>query len=234
MGVNIIMDVIRDNVARIRDEIARAAESSGRRAEAITLVAVSKTVEPARIEAAVEAGIRHFGENRIQEAQEKIPLIHGSVTWHMVGHLQRNKAGQAVELFDMIQSVDTKRLAETLSRRALQVGRRVDVLLEVNIGGEASKIGIPPEETESFLEGIKDLPGIRVRGLMTIPPYDPDPEKVRPYFRRMRELFQRLKDKTSPPMVHLSMGMSNDFAVAIEEGATMVRVGTAIFGARGR
>ena len=116
--MNIIMDVIRDNVARIRDEIARAAESSGRRAEAITLVAVSKTVEPARIEAAVEAGIRHFGENRIQEAQEKIPLIHGSVTWHMVGHLQRNKAGQAVEPFDMIQSVDTKRLAETLSRRA--------------------------------------------------------------------------------------------------------------------
>jgi len=228
------LDAIKANVARIRDEIARAAESSGRAAEEVTLVAVSKTVEPARIQAAFEAGIRHFGENRVQEAQEKIPLIQGPVTWHMVGHLQRNKAGHAVELFDMIQSVDTKRLAETISRRALQAGRRMDVLLEVNIGGEASKIGIPPEEIESFLEEIKDLPGIRVRGLMTIPPYDPDVEKVRPYFRRMHELFQRLKDKTSPSMDHLSMGMSNDFAVAIEEGATMVRVGTAIFGARGQ
>ncbi|NMB16552.1 MAG: YggS family pyridoxal phosphate-dependent enzyme [Firmicutes bacterium] len=226
------MDGIRANVARIRDEIAAAAESSGRTAEAITLVAVSKTVEPIRIQAAIEAGIRHLGENRVQEAQEKVPLIHGPVTWHMVGHLQRNKAGQAVELFDMIQSVDSKRLAEALSRRALQADRIVDVLVEVNVGGEASKIGISPEETESLIEDIKDLPGISVRGLMTIPPYDPNPEKVRPYFRRMHELFQRLKDKTPTPMVHLSMGMSSDFAVAIEEGATMVRVGTAIFGAR--
>ena len=128
MGVN-ILDAIKANVARIRDEIARAAESSGRAAEEVTLVAVSKTVEPARIQAAFEAGIRHFGENRVQEAQEKIPLIQGPVTWHMVGHLQRNKAGHAVELFDMIQSVDTKRLAETISRRALQAGRRMDVLL---------------------------------------------------------------------------------------------------------
>lgn len=226
------MDGIRANVARIRDEIAAAAESSGRTAEAITLVAVSKTVEPIRIQAAIEAGIRHLGENRVQEAQEKVPLIHGPVTWHMVGHLQRNKAGQAVELFDMIQSVDSKRLAEALSRRALQADRIVDVLVEVNVGGEASKIGISPEETESLIEDIKDLPGISVRGLMTIPPYDPNPEKVRPYFRRMHELFQHLKDKTPTPMVHLSMGMSSDFAVAIEEGATMVRVGTAIFGAR--
>lgn len=226
------MDGIRANVARIRDEIAAAAESSGRTAEAITLVAVSKTVEPIRIQAAIEAGIRHLGENRVQEAQEKVPLIHGPVTWHMVGHLQRNKAGQAVELFDMIQSVDSKRLAEALSRRALQADRIVDVLVEVNVGGEASKIGISPEETESLIEDIKDLPGISVRGLMTIPPYDHNPEKVRPYFRRMHELFQHLKDKTPTPMVHLSMGMSSDFAVAIEEGATMVRVGTAIFGAR--
>lgn len=226
------MDGIRANVARIRDEIAAAAESSGRTAEAITLVAVSKTVEPIRIQAAIEAGIRQLGENRVQEAQEKVPLIHGPVTWHMVGHLQRNKAGQAVELFDMIQSVDSKRLAEALSRRALQADRIVDVLVEVNVGGEASKIGISPEETESLIEDIKDLPGISVRGLMTIPPYDPNPEKVRPYFRRMHELFQHLKDKTPTPMVHLSMGMSSDFAVAIEEGATMVRVGTAIFGAR--
>ena len=226
------MDGIRANVARIRDEIAAAAESSGRTAEAITLVAVSKTVEPIRIQGAIEAGIRHLGENRVQEAQGKVPLIHGPVTWHMVGHLQRNKAGQAVELFDMIQSVDSKRLAEALSRRALQADRIVDVLVEVNVGGEASKIGISPEETESLIEDIKDLPGISVRGLMTIPPYDPNPEKVRPYFRRMHELFQHLKDKTPTPMVHLSMGMSSDFAVAIEEGATMVRVGTAIFGAR--
>ncbi len=214
------------NVQEVEKRIARACEKGGRSRDEVTLVVVTKTIAPAQIEAAFQAGIRHFGENRIQEAVAKLPLL-GNLdphpTWHMVGHLQTNKAKTALELFDIIHSVDSVKLAEVLSHRA---ERTIPILLEVNIAGEESKFGFAEEALAPAIEQISDLPNLEVKGLMTIAPLVEDPEQVRPVFRRLRQL------RDSLGLEQLSMGMTDDFEVAIEEGATIVRIGRAIFGPR--
>jgi len=217
---------IGSNIHELEKRIARAAERANRSPAEITIVGVAKTMEPWLIQQAFEAGMRHFGENRVQEAKDKIErlsTLQPPPTWHMVGHLQTNKAKTAIELFDMIQSVDSVRLAEVLSRHAQH---RIPILLEVNVSGEASKFGLPPAQVSSAVEEIARLPHLEIRGLMTIAPLTDNPEEVRPIFKRLRLL------RDSLGLEHLSMGMTDDFEVAIEEGATMVRIGRAIFGER--
>jgi pyridoxal phosphate enzyme (YggS family) len=215
---------VAERLALIRERVTRAAERAGRAPADVTIVAVSKSFPPEAIEQAAAAGIAHVGENRVQEAAAKIlSLSHLPVTWHMVGHLQTNKAKTALELFDIIQSVDSLRLAEALSHRA---ERPVPVLLEVNVAGEASKFGFSPPEVAKAAEAIARLPHLNVCGLMTIAPLVGDPEEVRPVFRELRQLRDALG------LADLSMGMTDDFEVAVEEGATMVRIGRAIFGER--
>jgi pyridoxal phosphate enzyme (YggS family) len=215
---------VAERLALVRQRVAQAAERAGRSPAEVTIVAVSKSFPAQAIEEAAAAGIAHIGENRVQEAVAKIPsLRHLPVTWHMVGHLQTNKAKTALELFDIIQSMDSLRLAEAISRRA---DRPVPVLLEVNVGGEASKYGFPPEEVPRAAETVARLPHLDVCGLMTVAPLVRDPEEVRPLFRELH----RLRDALG--LAELSMGMTDDFEVAIEEGATLVRIGRAIFGER--
>lgn len=216
---------IRANLERVRERIAEAAERSGRRASDVRLVGVSKTVEAERIRRAVEAGLTALGENRVQEAKGKIAELGRPVSWHLVGHLQTNKAKDAVQLFDVIQSLDRLELARELDRRAAAAGRIVDALVEVNLGGEASKTGLAPAGVGGLLDGLAGLGHVRVRGLMTIPPVG-DPGETRGWFRALRKLAER------HGLAELSMGMSADFEVAVEEGATIVRVGAAIFGPR--
>jgi PLP dependent protein len=219
------------NVANVRARIAAAADRGGRRAEDVTLVAVTKTVEAARIREAVALGLRVFGENRVQEAREKIPAVPGAA-WHLIGSLQRNKAKEAVRLFQVIESVDSEELAEEISRRAAQQERVLDVLIQVNVAREPQKHGAAPEDAAALVRRASDLPGLRLRGFMTIAPLVSNPEEARPVFRALRDLRDRLERETRVPLAELSMGMSDDFEVAIEEGATMVRVGRAIFGDR--
>ena len=215
---------VAERLALVRERVARAAERAGRSPAEVTIVAVSKSFPTQAIEEAAAAGIAHVGENRVQEAAAKIPSLHHlPVTWHMVGHLQTNKAKTALELFDIIQSVDSLRLAEALNRRA---ERAIAVLLEVSVAGEASKFGFPPQEVVQAAEAVGRLPHLDVCGLMTIAPLVSDPEEVRPVFRELR----RLRDALG--LAELSMGMTDDFEVAIEEGATVVRIGRAIFGER--
>jgi len=219
---------IDQNVREIQRRIAAACERAGRSTDDVELVAVTKTIDTSAIEEAFHAGVRHFGENRVQEAApkiERLATIRPELTWHMVGHLQTNKAKTAADIFDIIQSVDSLRLAEALSRRSQ---RRLPVLIEVNVGGEESKSGLPPSELDEAIERIARLPNLRVDGLMTIAPWVEDAEEVRPVFRHLRQIRDALG------LRHLSMGMSGDFEVAIEEGATMVRIGRAIFGERRR
>jgi pyridoxal phosphate enzyme (YggS family) len=225
---------IAENVARVRDRMARAAERSGRSADDITLVAVSKVVDAERVRQAVAAGIGDIGENYVQEAAAKRTEVGGGARWHMIGHLQRNKAGQAAQIFDMIQTVDSQRLAEAIGRRAVAVGLAMPVLLQVNTSGEESKFGVAPEEVEGLLDSVRDIPGLRVEGLMTIGRWDPDPERARPEFKLLAELARQLEDRSGMAMKWLSMGMSHDFEVAIEEGANLIRVGTGVFGPRPR
>ena len=217
---------IRGNLERVREAIARACARAGRSPAEVLLVAVSKTVEVERIERAILAGQRVFGENRVQEAKAKIAELGHPVPWHLIGHLQTNKAKDAARLFDWVQSVDRLELAAELDRRARALGRTVDVLIEVNVGEEPQKSGVRPGEIKSLLDALAGSSGIRIRGLMAIPPAAPDPEQTRPHFRRLREL------RDAAGLEHLSMGMSADFEAAVEEGATMVRIGTAIFGPR--
>jgi pyridoxal phosphate enzyme (YggS family) len=218
------VSTIAERIALVRERVARAAERAGRSPAEVTIVAVSKTFPTQAIEEAAAAGIVHIGENRVQEAAAKITsLRHLPVTWHMLGHLQTNKAKTALELFDIIQSVDSLRLAEALSRRT---ERAIPVLLEVNVAGEASKFGLSPQDVPQTAEAVARLPHLDLRGLMTIAPWVSDPEEVRPVFREMR----RLRDALG--LAELSMGMTDDFEVAIEEGATIVRIGRAIFGER--
>ena len=229
------VESIRDNAARVLERIARAAERSGRKAQAIRLIAVGKTQPAGVIGEALEAGLAVFGENYVQEAEGKIRAF-PQAEWHLIGKLQRNKVKKAVSLFSFIQTVDSLELLAEISRRAAEAGKVLPVLVEVNVAGEGSKAGVAPEEVTGILEAAPGLPGISLRGLMAIPPWTEDPEESRPYFVRLREI---LKDCVSrggagPGMTELSMGMSNDFEAAIEEGATMVRVGTAIFGSRAR
>jgi hypothetical protein len=220
------MTDIRGNLERVQARIAEACRRVGRDPAQVLLIGVSKTVDVERVRAAVEAGLAALGENRVQEARDKIAALGRPVPWHLIGSLQTNKARDAVKLFDWIHSVDRLELARELDRRARTAGRVADSLVEVNVGEEPQKAGVAPGELKRLLDALRELPGLRVRGLMAIPPAAEDPEASRPHFRRLRELRDELG------LEHLSMGMSADYPVAVEEGATMVRVGTAIFGPR--
>ncbi len=225
---------IRDRVLKVFEKIEGAADRALRDPADVKLVAVTKTVPRERILEAIDAGVTAIGENRVQEAERKFAEGLPPVERHLVGHLQTNKVKKALELFDIIQSVDSVRLAREISRRAEAAGRRVDVLVEVNTSGEETKYGLAPEDALAAIEEMADLPGIQVRGLMTVGAFLSDPEDVRPCFRKLREIRDAVEERVIPgvAMDHLSMGMTNDFEVAIEEGATIVRVGRAIFGER--
>jgi pyridoxal phosphate enzyme (YggS family) len=225
---------ISDSLSILRGRIAAASARAGRDPREVKLVAVSKNIDVERIVLAVDAGVRGFGENRVQEAAEKIPRVHADVTWHFVGHLQRNKAKDAVELFSLIHSLDSIRLARELDRRCEMADSTIDLLLQVNISGEATKFGVPPEMARDVLLEIARYERLRVRGLMVIAPYSDNPEDARPWFSQARQLMRELGrlSISNVSMDELSMGMSGDYEVAIEEGATIIRVGTAIFGER--
>ena len=216
---------------KVRERIERAAQKAGRDPKGIRLVAVSKTVEVARIKEAIEAGVSILGENYVQEAQNKIDDIGKPVSWHFIGHLQSNKAKYAVRLFEMVHSVDSIPLAEELNRRAEQEGRVIKVMVEVNLSREATKFGTDEERVSNLARRIRDLKYLSLEGLMTMPPYFDPPELGRPYYTALRELKEKMI-KEGIPIKELSMGMSNDFEIAVEEGATYVRIGTAIFGPR--
>jgi hypothetical protein len=225
------MSIIKENLLRVRERIEKAARKAGRDSNEIELVAVSKTVETDRIKEAIEAGIAILGENYVQEAQKKIEEIGRPVSWHFIGHLQSNKAKYAVRLFDMIHALDNVSLAEELNRRAEQSDRVMKVMIEVNLSKEVTKFGTDEEMMLNLAKRIQRLRHLSLEGLMTMPPYFDSPEMSRPYYIALRELKEKMA-KEGIPMKELSMGMSNDFEIAIEEGATFVRVGTAIFGPR--
>ena len=220
------------NVKAVRQRIEAACARAGREPASVTLVSVTKGQSPEIVCAAAALGLGLFGENKVQEAKAKIPSCPGRMRWHMVGHLQTNKCRDAVGLFEMVQSVDSLYLAEELNKRAEQAAKTLPVLLEVNAVGEASKFGYRPDQLLADLGRINALPRLELHGLMTVPPWVVDPENARPVFRRMRELKARCEQLLGAPLPHLSMGMTGDFEVAIEEGATMVRIGTALFGER--
>ena len=222
---------ILERLGRVRERIGAAAVRSGRLPSAVTLVAVSKTMPADAVREAVAAGARIFGENRVQEAREKIALLPGMAEWHLVGHLQTNKAKLAVGLFERIHSVDSIRLAEEIDRHAREAGRRIRCLIQVNLGEEEQKNGASEKEVRVLLEAAARLPHVAIDGLMVIPPFLSDPEEVRPFFRRLRLLRDQLAAEGFS-LAELSMGMTHDYEVAIEEGATLVRIGTAIFGPR--
>ena len=221
-----------DNLNSIQQRIASACDRAGREPGSVTLLAVTKAQPPEIIDEAARIGLTLFGENKMQEAKAKMPLCSGRLRWHFIGHLQTNKCRDAVEWFEMIQSVDSLRVAEEIHRRAEQAGKRMPILLEVNLAGEASKFGYRPEQLLAELPKLNALNRLEIHGLMTVPPWTPEAETVRPVFRRMRELKAQCEQALGAPLLHLSMGMSGDFEVAIEEGATMVRIGTALFGTR--
>jgi PLP dependent protein len=229
---------IADNLARVRERIDAAAHRAGRRAEDIALMAVSKTFPPEAIREAYDAGARLFGENRVQEFAGKIDSLGDlrDAEFHLIGHLQSNKAAKAVELFAAVDSVDSLRLSRKLNASAQQSGKKIPVLIEINVGGEVAKSGVAPgsRELEELLSGAQALPHLEFCGLMTVPPFSDNPQQARQYFRQLRELRDHIAARKLPAidMTSLSMGMSHDFEVAIEEGSTCVRVGTAIFGER--
>ncbi len=227
--------MIRERLHTIRTEIGRAAERAGRDPGEITLLAVSKRQPAEMIQEAYQCGQQVFGENFVQEAKDKIKRLDCAVTWHFIGRLQSNKARQAARLFNLVETVDRLKIARALSRSACEDNRSLDILVQVNIGMEKQKSGVAPGNVEQLLREVATLPGLKVRGLMGMPPYAPDPEKARPFFRQMKEIADRCRDRelfSDNDAVILSMGMSNDFGIAIEEGATLVRIGTAIFGER--
>lgn len=220
------------NFTAVRERIERSCARAGRDPSSVLLVAVSKGHSPEVVETAAALGQIVFGESRVQEAKAKIPLCPERVQWHLIGHLQSNKCRDAAQLFHMIESVDSLKLAEELDKWADKLSKRIPLLLEVNVAGEASKFGFKPGELIEELLKINALPRVEIHGLMTIAPWSPEPEKVRPVFRKLRELKQQCESALGAPLPHLSMGMSSDFEAAIEEGATIVRVGTALFGPR--
>ncbi len=225
-------DTFQQRVDAVRARIAAACARSGRTPDSVQLIAISKTHPPESVEAVARCGISVFGENKVQEAGAKIPLCPSNLTWHLVGHLQSNKVKPAVELFDTIHSVDSQKLMELIDRACDAAGRRMKVLVEVNVSGEASKFGMKPESVPAVLEAAGKLPRIDLVGVMTMPPFTEDPQKARPHFLALRNLRDEWQTRFGIPLPQLSMGMSHDFEIAIEEGATMVRVGTSLFGAR--
>ena len=228
------MSDVSENLQRVRERMACAAERSGRSVDAVILITVSKTWPAEVVQQVVDVGANVLGENRVQEAEAKVGGVRGDVSWHLIGHLQRNKVKSALELFDVIHSVDSLRLAKEIGKRAVQAGMTARVLVQVNTSGESSKFGVEPDEAMDGIGQMAEIDGLGIEGVMTIGAFEPDPEAVRPEFVRLRELRDRIAAAGLPgvSMAELSMGMTNDFEVAIEEGATMVRVGTAIFGAR--
>jgi PLP dependent protein len=229
---------IAENLARVRERIDAAARRAGRQSEDIVLMAVSKTFPADTIREAYAAGLRLFGENRVQEFAGKTDALRDlrDAAWHLIGHLQSNKAVKAAELFAAVDSIDSLRLAQKLNASAQQLGKKLQVLIEINVGGEAAKSGVAPDsrELEELLLAAPELEQLEFRGLMTVPPFTKDTEEARPYFRKLREVRDQIASRRLAQMSvnELSMGMSHDFEVAIEEGSTCVRVGTAIFGER--
>jgi hypothetical protein len=228
------MSAVRDNVRRIRKNIEKAALKSGRMASDVRLMAVTKTVDDDRVMEAIEVGVDIIGENYVQEARRKIEKMGKNLEWHMIGHLQSNKAKYAVRLFDMIHSVDRLNLARELNKRSGAAGCRIRILIEVNVSGEETKDGVGSEDAISLVREISTLENLSIQGLMTMPPWFDDPEEARPYFASLRRLRDNIVKENIPnvEMSELSMGMSGDYEVAVEEGATIVRVGRAIFGER--
>jgi hypothetical protein len=223
-----------DNLASIRGRIASACARVGREAGSVTLLAVSKGMPPEVIRAAADSGLNLFGESKVQEAKIKIPLCPGRLRWHMIGHLQSNKCRDAVQLFEMIHSVDSLALAQELNKWADKQAKRLPILLEVNLAGESTKFGFTAERALADLRAINALPRLELHGLMTLAPWASNPEKVRPVFRKLRELKSQCEEDLVASLPHLSMGMSGDFEIAVEEGATLVRIGTALLGPRPR
>jgi pyridoxal phosphate enzyme (YggS family) len=226
------MEDIAANLASVQEQIAAAAQKSGRSPNDIALLAVSKTHPAEKVQAAFEAGQTLFGESRVQEARAKIPSLSSRLRWHFIGHLQKNKIRHALPLFELFHGIDSLALAQDMERIAAEEGTRPHILLEVNMAGEASKHGFAPEAVRRELEEIMSLGRLTIEGLMTIPPLAPEAEASRRYFVGLRELRDQLEADFKATLPQLSMGMSGDFAVAIEEGSTIVRVGTAIFGSR--
>ncbi len=230
------MSTIVENIQWIRDRIAAAAASCNRSPDDITLLPISKTFPVDSISQAAAAGMSRFGENRVQEAEKKILHFRSlaNLEWHLVGHLQSNKAKRAAELFDVIHSVDSIKLATRLSQACVEIGKVLSVLIQVDLGGEDTKFGAEPDSIADIVRVVSGLKGIRINGLMTIPPFFEDPDKSRPYFARLRDLRDTVESEMPGCLGerHLSMGMSHDFEAAIREGSTMVRIGTAIFGTR--
>jgi len=226
------MSSVAENLERVRERIAQAAAKAGRAVDEIELVAITKTHDAERVREAIEAGQILFGESRVQEARVKIPELPSNLRWHFVGHLQKNKIRHALPLFELIHSVDSLSLAQEINRIAEEEGMHPRVLLEVNVAGEGSKFGFPPDKMRQDMEALLALPRLSIEGLMTIPPLAKEAEASREYFVDLRELRDRLETEFQMKLPHLSMGMTNDFPVAVEEGATLARVGTAIFGER--
>ncbi len=226
------MSDLATNLAGVEEQIRRAAAKAGRNRDEIELVAASKKQPPEKVRAAIEAGQLLFGESKVQEARAKIPELPSSARWHYIGRLQKNKVRQALPLFEMIHSIDSLALAEDIERIATEEGVRVRGLLQVNVAGESSKAGFSPDGLRENLEALLRLSRVDIVGLMTIPPLAPEPEQSRPFFIQLRGLRDECEKAAGISLPHLSMGMSNDFEIAIEEGATLVRVGTALFGER--
>lgn len=229
------MENIAQNIRRVRESIAETCAKNNRRPEEVQIVAVTKTKPASFIEQAIQAGITIIGENRVQEAAEKKSQVTGAATWHLVGHLQTNKARKALKIFDLIESVDTLHLAEKLDTESKKLGRQTDILIQVNTSGEQSKFGVAPSQAAALVETIsQQCDALRIKGLMTIGLFTDDPNKIKPCFVRLRELSEQLASRNLPnvEMKHLSMGMSGDYQIAIEEGATLIRLGRILFGER--
>ena len=228
------MDDIQVNIADIKEEIKQICHSCGRNPEDITLVVVTKTVDPERINYAVDCGVSNLGENKVQEIMDKYETVSKNIKWHLIGHLQTNKVKYIIDKVELIHSVDSVKLAEEISKRAERYDITKDVLVQINVAEEETKFGIGLEEAVNFVKSISAFDNIRIKGLMTIAPYSENPEGVRLVFRQLREKFDELSQMNLPntEMKYLSMGMSNDYRIAIEEGANMIRIGTAIFGKR--
>lgn len=224
---------MQERLEDIENRIDAACRRCGRDRTSVNLLPVSKTHSPDKVGEAADCGLTVFGENRIQEARGKIPLCPGHLRWHLIGHLQTNKAKFVPPLFDMVHSVDSARVLESLEKACAACGRTLPITLEVNVAGEGSKFGMKPEEVQTAVSQANDMPHLEPVGLMTIPPFTEDPEKTRKHFAALRELRDQCEQRTGIPLPELSMGMSHDFEVAIEEGATWIRVGTGIFGKRG-